>query len=210
MFRIPLVLSGDANTPPFEGVWDWATALSNQSSSRRLTRAVWKKGSGRLRLRRGNEAGEAAELTRLGRPLAGLVAGICPTYRVACRAEVAECPSRVGVVRPLSESGRCRGKRGSHHHCRDPSQHWLFHRVYNHVDFFANPARPSGPIPNRESEAGSTCRGSLSEGLGCGQQQHILELYDLPATVRIDDLEARKLPTLFLDVELARLVYHMV
>ena len=46
--------------------------------------------------------------------------------------------------------------------------------------------------------------------LGCGQQQHILELYDLPATVGIDDLEARKLPTLFLDVELARLVYHMV
>ena len=61
-----------------------------------------------------------------------------------------------------------------------------------------------------ESAGGSSCRKSQSEGLGCGQRQHILELYDLPATVRISDLEARKLPTLLLDVELVRLVYHMV
>ena len=46
--------------------------------------------------------------------------------------------------------------------------------------------------------------------LGGGQRKRILELYDLPTTVLIDDLEARKLTILFLDVELARLVYHMV
>ena len=74
MFRIPLVLSADANTPPFEAVWDWATAIRKQSSSRRLTHAVWKKGCGRLRLRWGNKAWEAAELTRIGRSLTGLVA----------------------------------------------------------------------------------------------------------------------------------------
>jgi hypothetical protein len=49
-----------------------------------------------------------------------------------------------------------------------------------------------------------------TQGLGSGQRQHILELYDLPATVRIDDLEARKFATLFLDVNLARLVYDMI
>ena len=43
-----------------------------------------------MRLRRGNKAWEAAELTRIGRPLAGLIAGICPTYRIARRSEVAE------------------------------------------------------------------------------------------------------------------------
>ena len=78
--------------------------------------------------------------------------------------------------------------------------------------FFANTARPPHPIPNRESAVGSSLPEVAieTEGLGRGQWQRILELYDLPTTVRINDLEARKLPTLFLDVELARLVYHMV
>ena len=160
----------------------------------------------------GQQSLGGCELTRIGRSLTGLIAGICPTYCVARRAEVAERSPWVCVVRPLGESGRCRGKRGSHHHCRDPSWHWLFHRVYNHVDFFRQPraTSPSHSQPRKRSRlklAGSRIE---TEGLGSGERQRILELYDLPATLLIDDLEARKLPILFLDVELARLVYHMV
>ena len=143
MFRIPLVLSADANTPPFEAVWDWATAIRKQSSSRRLTHAVWKKGCGRLRLRWGNKAWEAAELTRIGRSLTGLIAGICPTNRVARRAEVAERSPWICVVRTLSESRGRRGKRGSYHHCRDPSQHWLSIASTTMSTFFARISRLS-------------------------------------------------------------------
>ena len=66
-----------------------------------------------MRLRRGNKTWEAAELTRIGRPITGLIAGICPTYCVARRAEVTECSPRVCVVRPLSECRGHRGKRGA-------------------------------------------------------------------------------------------------
>jgi hypothetical protein len=36
----------------------------------------------------------------------------------------------------LSECRGGRGKRGNYQHSQDPGQHWLYLRVYNHVNFF--------------------------------------------------------------------------
>jgi hypothetical protein len=105
-----------------------------QSSSRRLGHAiaVWKTGCFRLQLRWGNKAWQAADLIRVGGPLTDLVAGICPGYRVARRAEVAEYSARVCVVRPLSKCRAPRGQRGSHQHSHDPSQHWALSSRLHH------------------------------------------------------------------------------